>query len=162
MRFNIRKATDLDEDWVRSVLVEAWSSTTIVTRGLARDALRLPGLIAMKGGQPRGLLKYKMEDSLEIVSLNSLHEESGVGSALVEAAVRIARENGCRRVWLVTTNDNVRAIRFYESRGFRVAEIHRNSIAEARKVKPEIPLLGINDVPICDEIEMELVLPEKP
>ena len=162
MSLNVRRATDLDEDWVRSILTESWSTTTIVTLGRAHDALCIPGLVAMQDGQPIGLLKYRMDDSMEIVSLNSLHEGTGVGSALVEAAVRIARENGCSRVWLVTTNDNQRAIRFYESRGFSVVKIHKDSIVEARKLKPEIPLLGINDVPICDEIEMALILLEKP
>jgi hypothetical protein len=36
--------------------------------------------------------------------------------------------------------------------------VHRGAITEARRLKPEIPLLGIDDIPIRDEIELQMKL----
>ena len=70
----------------------------------------------------------------------------------------MAKKNGCRRVWLITTNDNTYAIRFYQKRGFDMAAIHRNAINESRKIKPQIPLTGFDKIPILHEIEFEMML----
>jgi hypothetical protein len=54
-----------------------------------------------------------------------------------------------------------KALRFYHLRGFLLAAIYRNAIAASRKLKPEIPLQGIDGIPIRDEIELELLLEGK-
>jgi hypothetical protein len=64
-------------------------------------------------------------------------------------------------MWLITTNDNGPAIRFYEGRGMRIAAIHRGAIAESRKLKPEIPLLGVGGRPIEEKSSFELLLTER-
>jgi hypothetical protein len=55
----------------------------------------------------------------------------------------------------------MKAIRFYQLRGFSLIAIHRNAIEESRKLKPEIPLIGIDGIPIKDEIEMEFIVKGK-
>jgi len=67
-------------------------------------------------------------------------------------------ENGCRRVWLITSNDNLDALRFYQRRGLRLVAVHRGAIDEARRVKPSIPATGEYGIPVRDEIELELQL----
>lgn len=57
-----------------------------------------------------------------------------------------ARQCGCRRLWLITTNDNLVAV-------------HPNALKAARKIKPQIPLIGNWRIPLRDEIELELALP---
>jgi len=42
----------------------------------------------------------------------------GLGSRLLDAAVRYARRNGCRRITLLTDSDNLSAQRFYQRQGF--------------------------------------------
>jgi ribosomal protein S18 acetylase RimI-like enzyme len=81
-----------------------------------------------------------------------------VGSALIEAATQAARRVGCRRLWLITTNDNTHALRFYQKRGFVIAAIHVNALEKARRLKPEIPLIGEDGIPLRDEIELEMIL----
>jgi RimJ/RimL family protein N-acetyltransferase len=81
-----------------------------------------------------------------------------VGTALIEAVTEAAREAGCRRLWLITTNDNLHALRFYQRRGFRLAALHRDGITESRRQKPSIPLIGLDGIPIRDEIELEMAL----
>ena len=88
--------------------------------------------------------------------------DAGWGTALVDAATAVARAAGCRRVWLITTNDNIDALRFYQRRGFTLVAVHAGAIDAARRVKPAIPRVGGHGIPIRDEIELERRLdPEK-
>ena len=99
-----------------------------------------------------------MGDSCEIVSLDSLVSGIGIGSALVAAAQAMARSAGCRRLWLITTNDNLAALRFYQKRGFRLVAVHVGAVDGARRLKPEIPAVGLDGIALHDELELEFVL----
>jgi len=92
------------------------------------------------------------------VTIDSLVEGQGVGTALIAAVAEAARASGCLRLWLVTTNDNVDALRFYQKRGFRLAALYPDAIAESRKLKPKIPPIGAHGIPIRDEIELVMRL----
>lgn len=59
------------------------------------------------------------------------------------------------RIWLITTNDNLNALGFYQKRGFRIKAVYPGAVDEARRIKPEIPLAASNGIPIRDEIELE-------
>jgi ribosomal protein S18 acetylase RimI-like enzyme len=67
--------------------------------------------------------------------LNSLIEGRGIGSALLAEARRMA-EVSKRRLWLITTNENLRAIAFYQRRGMEIAALHRNFADDVRREKP--------------------------
>ena len=95
---------------------------------------------------------------MEILSLDSLHEYKGIGTLLLNAAIGKARDSGLERIMLITTNDNLPALRFYQKRGFDLVQIRRNALEQARKIKPEIPLIGMDGIPIKHEIELELIL----
>ncbi|HTL53053.1 MAG TPA: GNAT family N-acetyltransferase [Planctomycetota bacterium] len=157
MEFGIRALAIGDRDWVRQVLTEHWGAAVIVNRGRVHQADRLPGLVAMDAAEPVGLLTYHVENGqLEVVTLNSWVEGQGIGTALLEGAEAVARSQDCRRLWLVTTNDNVPAIEFYQRRGLRLVAVHRGAVNEARKLKPQIPTHGIGGVPMTDELEFAL------
>ena len=159
----IRELVDSDRAWAAGVLCEHWGSPQIVTRGVVHEADRLHGLVAWRGGERVGLATYRI-DALrcELVSLNALLEKQGLGTALLSAVTQAARAAGCRRLWLVTTNDNTAALRFYQKRGFRIVAVHRNALAESRRLKPEMPLIGSDGIPLCDEIELESMLDQPP
>jgi ribosomal protein S18 acetylase RimI-like enzyme len=117
---------------------------------------QLPGFIAWNGQEVAGLVTYSIrEQHCEIVSLDSLQEGKGIGTLLLQAVERLAQRHGLERVWLITTNDNLHALRFYQKRGYELVQIYRNAVAKARKIKPEIPLIGHDGIPIRDEIELE-------
>jgi N-acetylglutamate synthase-like GNAT family acetyltransferase len=97
----------------------------------------------------------------EIVTLDSLKPGRGVGSVLVKTAIKKALSEQCQRVWLITTNDNLYALEFYRKIGFELVAIYRGAVENSRKVKPCIPELGNNGIPIQDEIELEMILPVK-
>ena len=82
-----------------------------------------------------------------------------IGTKLVESVRKTTLETNCKRLWLITTNDNLSALTFYQKHGFEIVAIHRGAIEAARKLKPEIPIIGHGGIPIQDEIEMEKVLP---
>jgi len=133
-------------------------STRVVSRGRMHQADQLPGFLGLHEQEPAALLTYHIAgDELEVVTLHATLLRRGLGSALLEAARLKAQELGCRRLWLITTNDNEPAIAFYKAQGMNLAAVHRHALRESRKLKPEIPLTGIGGVPIEDEIEFEVV-----
>ena len=155
----VREIEPGDRDWVRSFLGQHFGSTKIVSRGVMHQADDLPGFIAMLRGEPRALLTYcVMNGELEVVSLHAAVAGRGLGSRLLAAARDRARGLRCRRLWLITTNDNEPAIAFYSRRGMHVAAVHRGAIAQSRKLKPQISQFGVGGRPIEDEIEFELLL----
>jgi GNAT superfamily N-acetyltransferase len=142
--------------WVEALLTERWGSTHVVSRGCLHDALSLPAFVAVVDGENAGLITFYIANGeCEVVTLDSVIQ-IGVGTALLETVRRVAEERRCERLWLVTTNDNVEALRFYQRRGLRILAIHRDAIEESRHMKPEIPEIGMHGIPIRDEIEMDL------
>jgi GNAT superfamily N-acetyltransferase len=159
MRVELRALTEADRLRVDELVRQHWGASTVVAHGVTYRPSDLAGFLALQGDEPVGLVTYSIDgDACEIVTLDSLAERKGVGTALVEAVAGVARASGCGRLWLVTTNDNLPALRFYERRGFMLVAVHRDAMAEARKLKPEIPLVGHLGIPIRDELELELAL----
>jgi GNAT superfamily N-acetyltransferase len=162
----IRLDTD-DRPWVLQFLTEHWGSHRIVSLGQVHEADRLPGFYALASAgsdefsynERIGLVTYCIEgQACEIVSLDSLVEGIGVGTRLVQQVESTARSAGCKRLWLITSNDNTPALRFYQKRGFRIAAVHRGALDQARLLKPEIPLIGRDGIPLHDAIEFEKLL----
>ena len=119
----------------------------------------LPGLVAMLDGERAGLLTYSATDEgLEIITIDSLVENRGVGSALIDDVRRVVERAKTQRLWLVTTNDNLRALGFYQRRGFVLAALHRDAMDRVRAVKPEVPQVGRDGIPLRDMLELEIVL----
>jgi GNAT superfamily N-acetyltransferase len=147
-----------DREWARARLTELWDEI-VVSRGRVYDPTALPGFVAEEGGEPVGLLTYRVDGGdCEVVTINAFPKGAGAGTALLQAVAGTAREAGCARVWLITTNDNLRALRFYQRRGFRLAALHRDALQRSRELKPSIPEIGLDGIPLRDELELELRL----
>jgi N-acetylglutamate synthase-like GNAT family acetyltransferase len=115
--------------------------------------------VALHDGEKVGLVTYKiLDESCELVTINSTYPSSGIGTTLIEAVRDIAQKSGCKRLWLITTNDNMNALRFYQKRGFMLVAVHRNALEQSRKLKPEIPLIGDHGIPLRDKLELEMIL----
>ena len=157
--FQIRLVNNADRPWIFELLSERWGSSLIVSRGRVYDAADLPGFAAFQNDDLAGLLTFcEEDDSVEIVTLDSLLKNVGVGRGLIDALKSHALETGCRRIWLITTNDNLGAMRFYQMCGFVYVAIYPNALVKSRELKPEIPEFGIDGIPLRDEIEMALLL----
>ena len=148
-----------DRQWLVLLLEEHWGGRTIVTRGKVHQAYTLPGFIALAGEQPVGVVLYHRDGiSCELVLLHSLREGIGIGTTLLKQVWQAAQAAACRRLWLVTTNDNTPALGYYQKRGFQLVAIYKDALTVARELKPSIPLYGIERIPLRDEIEMEIGL----
>jgi N-acetylglutamate synthase-like GNAT family acetyltransferase len=159
MGFRIRPFTREYKEWASALLTEHWGSARTVSRGHVYQADELPGFVALEKDKPTGLLTYKISGKeCEITTMNSVVEGKGAGSALVEAVKKTASEAGCKRLWLITTNDNTHALHFWQKRGFLIKAIYVNALEKSRKLKPEIPLIGNDGIPLRDEIELEMSL----
>lgn len=155
----VRAAKDADATWVAQVLVASWGAFEVARLGELVDLSPLPKLIAEYEGEPVGLLTYLADgDSWEIVTIEVTRSGVGAGAALLDGVGALARGADARRVWLITTNDNTHALRFYQRNGFDLVAIHRDAVAAARRLKPSIPLVGNDGVPIRHELELELRL----
>lgn len=158
MSFLIREIRDEDRAWVKSTLAGQWGAALIITRGIKHQADKLPGFIAHNGNEKIGLITFNIiNNECEIITLNSFVRKHGIATALIERVKQAAREETCKRLWVITTNDNTYALRFYQKREFNIKTVYTNSIVESRKLKPAIPFFGIDDIPIRDEIELELI-----
>lgn len=162
-RFQLKATDESDREWMEGHLRRWWGSTEMVSRGQLWNLLELPSYAAWIRDEPVGLATYRFDgDECEITSLNSGVEGVGIGSALIEAVAEAARNQGCRRLWLITTNDNLYAIGFYQRRGFNLGALHKNALDHSRKIKPEIPRMGQNGIPLQHELEMEFPLDGNP
>jgi ribosomal protein S18 acetylase RimI-like enzyme len=156
---SIRLAEESDDSWLNRVFTESWGSNTVVSRGREHRLDRLPCLIAEVDAERCGVATYSIEgDSAELVTIEALQPGRGVGSALLSAVIERVKHEGCRRLWLVTSNDNLDAVRFYQRRGFRLVAVHIGAVDAARGVKPQIPEMGSYGIAIHDEIELALEL----
>lgn len=155
----INPLTEKDKPWASQLLTDRWGSPAIVSRGVLHNVTHLKGYIAKQKDDTIGLITYRIHNNdCEIISLDSLTQKQGVGTALVEEVKREAKSQGSTRVWTITTNDNIEAIRFWQRRGLTFVALHRNALEVSRKLKPEIPLIGNHGIPLRDEIELELLL----
>jgi GNAT superfamily N-acetyltransferase len=158
--FRVRPREAADEPAVGAFL-DRWHSAVVARRGVVERPLDHPALVAEdEAGRLLGVLTYVNHgDSCEVLTLHADERLRGVGTALLAAVRAIAVEAGCRRLWLITTNDNMDALRFYQRRGFRLAVLRAGAVDDSRAgLKPEIPVVGNHGIPIRDEIELEAEL----
>jgi len=144
------------EDGVEGFLAER-NADRAARLGTLEDSLAHPHLVAhYADGTLAGVLTYVIDgDACEVLTLHAAHRHRGSGTALIAAIEALAREAGCTRLWLITTNDNVDALRFYQRRGFDLVRVHRDAVTRARLLKPTIPLAS-NGIPMRHELELEI------
>jgi len=147
-----------DRPWAIDLLDREFAGPEQVRRNETINALDLPGLVAEDDGHPVGLLFYRPDrDECELFLLLVVDQGRGTGTALVDALV--TRAAGRRRIWVVTTNDNLRALRFYQRRGFALRALRPGAVDDARRrLKPSLPLTGDDGIPLRDELELERLL----
>lgn len=151
------KINNLNRSLIDAFIKQHWYTTTMVIRGKEIDLTKAEGFYFSEGDNIVGLITYIVYDNiLEITSLDSLYQNQGIGSKLVDTVIHEAKERNLQKIVLITTNDNINAIKFYQKRGFDMARLFHNALDISRKLKPEIPLIGENSIPLRHEIEFEL------
>ena len=157
MTMSIEPVTD--EDWLQGFVIEHWGAPGAVSRGLLISGPGIAGFKAIDDGSLAAVVTWRSHgEAWEIVTIDALTPHRGFGTALLHAVAEAAREAGARRLTLITTNDNLDALRFYQRRGWRIVAIHQGAVALSRRIKPAIPETGSYNIPIRDEIELEYPL----
>jgi GNAT superfamily N-acetyltransferase len=160
-RVHVREVRDDERAWLRATIEERWGDEIAVSRGRVWTLHELPALVAVDdSGERVGVATYVVEGVVaELVSIDALRAGAGVGRRLLEAVAATARAAGVERLVVMTTNDNLVALRFYQRNGFRLAELRTGAVDEARAtLKPSIPATGNDGIPLRDEIDLVLEL----
>jgi ribosomal protein S18 acetylase RimI-like enzyme len=153
----VRPIERVDRPWVALRLEDAFGGVDVARKGVPIDASVLPGFVATDGGRPVGLLTHDVaHGECEVVAILSTERGLGIGRALMDAARDHAVAAGCLRLWLITTNDNTRAFRFYQRWGMDLCAFYRHGARRSREVKPSLPQLGADGIPLEHELELEL------
>lgn len=155
----LKRLEELDRARVNAFLISRWFSLEMLVHGETIDLSNVQGKAILESGEIIGMITWRtLDDALEILSLDSLHEGQGIGTILLEQAVAETKKQRLRRLVLTTTNDALRALRFYQRRGFDLLCLRRRVVDKARKKKPQIPLTGENGIPLHHEIDLERIL----
>ncbi|MDW7616082.1 GNAT family N-acetyltransferase [Peribacillus simplex] len=142
-------------DTVKSFFIEHWETTQVVFSKGTFHYAELEGFAVIDENEKiTGMGTYKLiNQECEIISLNSEHEKQG--SSLLYVIENIAKEKNCHTIKVITTNDNLQALKFFQKRGYFISEIVKNAVEGSRKIKPEIPFYSFDGIPIRDEIILE-------
>jgi GNAT superfamily N-acetyltransferase len=155
----VRPLHEHERPWAAIVLRERWAGDVVLGRGREHRPAELPTLVAEADGERVGLATYEVEDEdAELVTLDALREGAGAGGALVEAVVDAAQATGCRRVRLMTTNDNLAALRLSQRHGFALVALRPGAVDRSRERKRTIPRRGHGGIPLTDELDLVRVL----
>jgi hypothetical protein len=146
--------------WIRRLLRRYWATESILSRGKIHDAVHCAGLAAFqrrRAGRPDHL-RDRDGDECEIITHNSLADSGGIGSCLLAAVRNEARATDCKRLWLVTTNDNTPRSASTSAATSTSAPSTRTRSRRPEMLKPEIPDEGLDGIRVRHEIELEYVL----
>lgn len=155
--YNIKPLAETHRTFVDEQILKSWAGPFVVTNGILHDTRTHRGFVACDETEKilGYILFYIESECCEITVLESLCEKRGIGGALINAVVQVAKNEKCTRVWLVTTNDNTHAIRFYQRAGFSLCAVRIGAMKKARELKPQIPPAGFDEIPIEHEFEFE-------
>ena len=161
--FHLRDSTPADRPWISATIAREFASTTISSARRLIDTTTLPAILAIEGDQPVGLATYRIDaDELELVTLVACRRAGGIGTALLNAVIALARANKLRRLFLTMSNDNVPAFGFYQQRGLRLCKLHLGALTDARAHIPDLPRLGHHNIEMRDDLEFEILLRAAP
>jgi N-acetylglutamate synthase-like GNAT family acetyltransferase len=155
----IRRTNPADKAFMCAEMQKWWGDEMVVIRAEKYFPAEYGGLIAEYENEKVGLIILRFADALcEVMSLSTDGRHPAAGKKLLAGALMLARENKVEKVIIVTTNDNIQALRFYQQMGFTICDWRKDAAEQARRIKPQIPRAGNYNIPIRDEIELEIIL----
>lgn len=156
---SIKEITKDNREKIVSFFKVHWGSPEMVISTGIYQCDQLDGFIFEEDNEIIGLVTYVIKDhELEVISLDSIQEGKGIGTSLMEKVENVAKQKGIQVVSLVTTNDNLHALKFYQKRGYRITNVIPDAVNRARKIKPSIPLIGNEGIPLNDELILKKIL----
>ena len=155
---DVRDFGAADHAWARELLRnQATGDHRVTRRGELLDPLEHEGIVAELDGRAVGLLTVaESTRELEVLTLNSAERGIGVGTRLLETALRVGSASGSERLWLVTGNDNLDGIRWCLRRGLRVVAAHADAAdSDGTRTDARPAATGRAGGPAADLVELE-------
>lgn len=135
----VRALDDRDRGWLRDLVAETWSLPVVSPGRVYDDPSALDGVVAEHDGERLGILTYdRREAEWEVVTLNATVSRRGAATGMMRAVRDAATAAGASRLWLITTDENIGAIAFYEAIGMRRARVHSNFVEVVARYKPAV------------------------
>ena len=145
----VRLATNEDWGWIEEN-AGAIGGPQVVSCGTLYTLRDYEGFVATADNQRLGFAVLREDELLGIAATQSGH---GVGSRLMDHCESLLRTREYSSIWLVTTNDNLDAMRFYQRRGYLLDELHKDAFEEVKRLKGiSGEVLGNFEIPIRDEL----------
>lgn len=155
----IRPVQGKDSQLIAEMMEKNWGGEPLVIRGLKYYPSKLPGLMVLDDRRIVGFLFYEIQNrACEIIVFEIFDKFHGIGTQVLNQLIEIAKNKDCKKIHLMTTNDNLDALRFYQKRGFHICGIHIDSVKNSRKIKPAIGEFGDFGIPLRDEIDLERLI----
>ena len=149
---DLRQLHDRDRAWFRDLIGREWGLPVVSISGV-HDPSGYTGFVAWDGDDRVGVVTYRFDGAgCEVITLNAVTPGHGVGTALL-AAARTVADARSQRLWLITTNENIRAIAFYQRQGMDMVALHRNFVDVVRRHKPGVDKSTTDGIPFKHAIE---------
>lgn len=154
---DIRPYATEDFGWAVALL-EATGGRFRLRRGHVVDVAVLPGLVALRHGQPAGLVTLTRHlDELEVSVLAAAPFDDAIAARLL-AAARTHVTGSCRRIWSVCSNAEFEVQRALQQNGFRLCTVRPGAVdAVARRTTAAL-VTSLGGLPVRDEVEFDLLL----
>jgi len=153
----IRQKTSKDSSTIKKFMIENWGGRMLFIRGKEYYPENMEGFLAEENNKIIGFLIYENQgNKYEIIVFEVFEKFKGIGTLLLNALKKLVKDKNLTKLVVMTTNDDLDALRFYQRRGFKICGININAIEKSRKFKPSIPMTGDYNIPIRDEIYLEM------
>ena len=152
-----RVSSGKEKDEIRALVRQFWGEEKQLTFDVEFNVAEQPGYVAKTGNKFVGFISLSENpDSLIIVALGVRpeYQGSGIGYSLVKKAESEARKKRKKKLLVSTSNDDLPALGFYQSLGFRIFEVIPDVIAK----KHGMALSGIDGLLIRDELRLQKIL----
>jgi len=151
--FDVRDATDADEDAIELLCERALGETDVDVFGSTFDVLAGANLVAVAGGEVIGLLSLAIvagEATIVLLSVYPDYQGKGVATALLTAADNLATKRNLSFVRAAVTNDDIPQLYFYQRHGFAFYEVGVGEVAD----RFGSASLGFSAIPVRDELRL--------
>jgi ASC-1-like (ASCH) protein len=152
----IRKAKKNDEATIKNLKVSHWGGEPLIIHGKPYFPSNLDGLFICSKNEILGFLFYDKQPAYyEIIVFEVFQKFQGLGTFLMNEFMSIVKKEGGKKIEVMTTNDNLDALRFYQRRGFTISRIDINQLETTRALKKSCGRIGDFGIPCRDEIILE-------
>lgn len=151
--FDVRDATDADEDAIELLCERALGETDVDVFGSTFDVLAGANLVAVAQGDVVGLLSLAIvagEATIVLLSVYPDYQGKGVATDLLQAADALAAKRGLSFLRAAVTNDDIPQLYFYQRHGFAIYDVGVGEIAD--RFGSASP--GYSAIPVRDELRL--------